>query len=175
MKRISYLISALILIFIISACARPREEKEEKKGSPKVDTREIKAVEYPVPENLSAALPGLLNDRIRIWKEISPTINLVAYFKDYSLKKAIESAASAFLILLEKPEFRDGIDFWIIQIQPEKGSEVLVWGVKPEEAEQYQKSKDLKSFFKDSEYVLVNDQIIPKGDERVKFLSEDAK
>lgn len=168
MRKFLSFILLLIIVSISSYCARPKEEKNEKKA-PQMQTKPIKAEEYQIPEELAQALPGLVNDKIRIWREISPTINLVAYFEDYSLKKAIEQAARAFLVLLEKPEFKNQIDFWIIQIQPKEGPNVMVWGVKPEEVEQYKKTRDLKSFFRDSEYVLINDQIIEKGDERLKY------
>ncbi len=150
------------------ACARPREEKAEAKTVPKAEYKTVKPDEFPIPAKLAEALPGLVNDKIRIWKEISPSINLVVYAKGYNLKKAMEESARAFLALSGNPEFRNRVDFWIIQIQPEQGPEVLVWGARPSEVDQYQKTLDLKSFFRDSEYVLINDQIISKGDDRLK-------
>jgi len=169
MRKIFSLIILASAPALIFACARPREEKAEQKNAPQAEYRQVKPVEFPIPEKLADALPGLLNDKIRIWKDISPSINLVVNSQDYNLKKAIEQAGQGFVALLDDPEFRNGVEFWIIQIQPAQGSEVLVWGVRPLEAEQFQKSKDLKGFFKDSEYVLINDQIIGKGDDRLKF------
>jgi len=170
MPKLKYGIALILAAGLAGACARPNAEKPESRNQPKAEYQELKAEEYAVPAKLAETLPGLKNDKLRIWKEISPTINLVAYFPDYTLKNALERSAAAFLILVENPAFKNGIDFWIIQTQPEKGAEVLVWGVKPSEAEQYQKSGDLKTFFRDSEYVLVNDQILPKGDDRLKYL-----
>lgn len=170
MKRLA-LLALIFLCALATGCARPKPEEGEKKNAPKAEYKELKADEYPIPEPLKAALPGLVNDKVRIWKEISPTVNLVAYFPGYTLELAVKQASEAFLVLLENPAFKDGIDFWIIQVQPEKGTEVLVWGVRPAEAEQYKNSKDLNAFFKDSEYVMVNDQVIEKGDSRLKFLA----
>ncbi len=170
MHKFKYLIVLLASAGLGFGCARPNPEKPENQNAPKAEYKQAQADEYPVPPKLAEALPGLLNDKVRVWKEISPTINLVAYFPDYSLKKALDQSAAAFLVLLENPEFRNGIEFWIIQVQPQKGSGVLVWGAKPAEVEQYKQSGDLKTFFRDSEYVLVNDQIIPKGDDRLKYL-----
>jgi len=165
-----FLILSCAVLFACS-CARPRQEEAEKKGQPQAEYKNLKADEYAIPEKLKETLPGLVNDKIRIWKEISPTVNLVAYFPDYSLEKAVKQASEAFLILREDPNFKNGIDFWIIQIQPEEGPQLLVWGVRPSEAEQFAQSKELKAFFRDSEYVLVNDQIIEKGDARLKYLA----
>ena len=171
MRRAGGIFALLVFLLGIFSCARPKpEEKTEKK--PKAEYKEIKAEEYPVPEQLKELLPGLLNDKIRIWREIAKTINLVAYMKDYSLEKAIEKSAQVFLLLRQYPEFKKDIEFWIIQLQPEKGSEVLVWGVRPSEVEEYQASGDLRKFFAQSEYVLINDQIIEKGEERLKYFPE---
>jgi hypothetical protein len=172
MKKPLLLLLACAVLFSFS-CARPRQEEKEKKGQPQAEYKDLKADEYPIPEKLKETLPGLVNDKIRVWKEISPTINLVAYFPDYSLEKAVRQASEAFLLLREEPKFRNGIDFWIIQIQPEEGPEVLVWGVRPSEVEQFAQAKKLKDFFRDSEYVLVNDQIIEKGEARLKYLTAE--
>jgi hypothetical protein len=172
MKRLASLITLIAICGLAFACARPKPEEPEKKNAPKAEYKNLKAEEYPLPEALKTALPGLVNDKIRIWKEISPpTVNLVAYQPDYSLERAIKAASEAFLTLLENPAFKNGVDFWIIQVQPEKGAEVMVWGVRPTEAEQFKISKDLTAFFRDSEYVLVNDQVVEKGDARLKYLA----
>jgi hypothetical protein len=172
MKKLAVLIALSVLYAMAAGCARPKQEEPEKKNAPKAEYKNLKAEEYPIPEPLKAALPGLVNDKIRIWKELSPpTVNLVAYFPNYSLNNAIKQTSDAFLVLLDNPAFKNGVDFWIIQVQPENGTDVLVWGVKPSEAEQFKTSKDLNAFFKDSEYVMVNDQVIEKGDNRLKFLA----
>ena len=172
MKKLAVLIALIFLYGMAFGCARPKQEEPEKKNAPKAEYKNLKAEEYPIPEPLKAALPGLVNDKIRIWKELSPpTVNLVAYSPDYSLDKAIKQASEAFLVLLDNPAFKNGVDFWIIQVQPDRGAEVLVWGVRPSEAEQFKNSKDLNGFFKDSEYVMVNDQVVEKGDSRLKFLA----
>ncbi len=41
--------------------------------------------------------------------------------------------------------------------------------MRPSEVEQYKKSKDLKAFFENSEYALIDDQIIARGADRLKF------
>lgn len=168
MNRLSVLM-ALVVLLSFGACTRPKKAPEQK-GPAAGQAKNITAEEYPIPDKLKEALPGLVNNKIRIWKEISPTVNLISYEPNYSLDNAIRQAAQAFLILAENPAFRNGIDFWIIQVQPEKGSEVMVWGVKPLEVDEYQKSNDLKAFFSNSEFVLINDQIIEKGDQRLKYL-----
>ena len=168
MKRLSILM-ALIVLLGFANCARPKKAPEPK-GQTAGPAKNITAEEYQIPDKLKEILPGLVNNKIRIWKEISPTVNLIAYEPNYSLDNAIKQAAQAFIVLTENPAFRNGIDFWIIQVQPEKGSEVMVWGVKPAEVDEYQKSNDLKAFFTNSEFVLINDQIIEKGDQRLKYL-----
>jgi hypothetical protein len=169
MRRLALAMAVLALVSVVGGCARPKQEETEKKNQPKAEYKNLKAEEYPIPDKLKETLPGLVNDKIRIWKDISPTVNLVAYFPEYSLEKAIKQASEAFLILQENPAFKHGIDFWIVQVQPEQGAEVLVWGVKPSEVEEFAASKDLKAFFANSEYVLINDQIIEKGDARLKY------
>jgi len=171
MRKLALLVACAALAGFALGCARPKEEGAGKQDQAKAQYQSPKVEEYPVPEPLKQALPGLVNDKIRIYKEISPTVNLVAYFPDYSLDKAVNAASQAFLVLLENPAFKAGVDFWIIQVQPEKGPGVLVWGVKPSEAEAFAKSRDLKAFFADSEYVLINDQIIDKGEPRLKYLA----
>ena len=172
MKKLAGVIALLVFYGMAAGCARPKQEEPEKKNAPKAEYKNLKAEEYPIPEPVKAALPGLVNDKIRIWKELTPpTVNLVAYFPGYTLDKAVKQAGDAFLALLENPAFKNGVDFWIIQVQPENGSEVLVWGVRPSEAEQFKNSKDINAFFKDSEYVMVNDQVIEKGDGRLKVLA----
>jgi hypothetical protein len=152
------------------SCARPKAEKPDEAKKPKVESAPVKVDEYAVPAKLSEALPGLINDKIRIYKDISPTVNLVANLKDYKLQDATDRAAQAFLALDDQPEFKNGIDFWIIQVQPEAGKESLVWGAKPAEVAQYKTDQDLKKFFANSEYVMVNDQILPKGEDRQKLI-----
>jgi len=171
MKRLRFMIMIGIWVGLAGSCARPMQEEPTEKTTPRAEYKKIKAEEYPVPDQLKEALPGLLNDKIRVWREISPTINLVVYSPNYSLDNAIKQAAQAFLILERNPEITKETDFWIIQIQPEKGPEVLVWGVRPSELELYKKTKDLKAFFENSEYVLINDQVIPKGAGRLEYFS----
>lgn len=171
MKRLALMILIAMGACLADSCARPMEEKQETTNTPKAEYKKLKAEEYPVPDQLKEALPGLLNDKIRIWREISPTINLVVYSPNYSLDRAIKQAAQAFLILEQNSAITKGNDFWIIQIQPEKGPEVLVWGVRPSEVEQYKKTKDLKDFFANSEYALINDQMIAKGASRLEYLN----
>ena len=93
----------LLIAGLAIGCARPVEKPSPKKQEEKVQIKQLKPEEYPVPEKLKEVLPGLLNDKIRIWREISPTINLVAYINDYSLEKAIKLCARAFMVLLENP------------------------------------------------------------------------
>jgi len=94
----------------------------------------------------------------------------VAYLPQYSLPDAIRRTAQAFVALTRDPRFSAGIEFWIIQTQPQQGSDVLVWGVRPTEALAYAQQGDLARFFTESEYLLVNDKIIPPGPERAQFL-----
>jgi len=171
MRKGLYIIALLGCLGLVFNCTRPKSEPDANRISPQAQYKEIKPLEYDIPQELNSALPGLLNDKIRVWKEISPTINLVAEIKDYSLGKAINYSAEAFLVLLAHPEFQEGIEFWIIQVQPSKGGEVLVWGVKPEEVKKYKEDGQLKSFFSESEYVLINDQIIEKGEPRIKHFN----
>ena len=167
----------MLIAGLAIGCARPVEKPSPKKQEEKVQIKQLKPEEYPVPEKLKEVLPGLLNDKIRIWREISPTINLVAYIENYSLEKAIKLCAHAFMVLLEKPEFKKDIQFWIIQIQPREreNPEILVWGVRPSEAEEYKQTGDLEKFFVNSEYVLINDMIIEKGNERLKHFPKTLK
>ena len=66
--------------------------------------KDIQAEVYPLPEGVKQALPGLLNDNIYIYREIAPTLNLVAYLPGYNLQKAPTIAAQAFLALADEPE-----------------------------------------------------------------------
>jgi hypothetical protein len=164
--------SLVIGLALVAACARPQPPESGPKSGPKVEYKDLKPEVYPVPEEVKQALPGLQNDNIYIYREVSPTINLVANLPQYSLPEAIRRTAQALVALTRDPRFRAGIDFWIIQTQPEpdKGPEVLVWGVRPAEALADAQQGDLTRFFTDSEYVLVNDKIIPAGPERAAFL-----
>jgi len=163
-------LSGVMLLLLVTACARPQPPESEKKPGPKIEYKDMKPEVYPVPEEVKQALPGLQNDNLYIYRDVSATINLVAYLPQYSLSDAIRRTALAFVALTRDPRFGAGIEFWIIQTQPEKGSEVLVWGVRPAEARAYAQQGDLARFFTDSEYLLVNDKIIPAGPERAQFL-----
>ncbi|HUT55167.1 MAG TPA: hypothetical protein VM658_17390 [bacterium] len=186
MKSKAMFAAALAAAIIMAGCAKPvQEKKPETDAGPKHEYKDIKPAVYDVPPGVAAALPGLLNDKVYVYREIAPTLNLVAYAPNYSLPKAPLMAAQAFEALAAVPEFRRGIEFWIIQIQPPAGaeqvpqkpgeaaapqnSEVFVWGVKPSEVDEYLKSKDLLSFISNSEYLLVNDENIPKGEARAKL------
>lgn len=173
-RKAKIFIAFSFIIILMLGCVRAQREKEASKSSESSSQvyKEINPETFPFPDRLKETLPGLQGDKIYVYKEISPTINLVAYFPEYSTEKAILRSAEAFLVLLEQEELKRGIEFWIIQVQPEKGDEVMVWGVKPSEVEAYARSKDITSFLRDSEYLLVNDKIIPKGEERLKYLSE---
>ncbi len=186
-RNIPGFVAALAAAVIMAACAKPAENpKPEGEAGARHEYKDIKPEVYDIPPGVAAALPGLQNDKIYIYPEIAPTLNLVAYAPNYSLAEAPRMAAKAFQALAPVPDFRKGVDFWIIQIQPEAGaqqvpehpaeaaaapqsSEVFVWGVKPAEVDEYLKSRDLLSFITDSEYLLVNDQIIPKGGDRAKL------
>lgn len=159
---------------IAVACARPAEQNkpEEKKG--KHEYKDIKPETYPFPAGVKEALPGLLGDSIYVYREIAPTVNLVSYEQDYSREGAVNKMVRALLAMAAVPELRQGIEFWIIQVQPrpEKESEagpsqVVVWGVMPAEVDRYRDSGDLAGFIRNSEYLLVDDQIIPRGDDRL--------
>jgi hypothetical protein len=164
------LIIMVLAGLVLSSCARPESEPQEKESGPKREYRDIKPEVFPIPEEIRETLPGLRNDKFYLYRDISPTLNLVAYVPDYSLDAAISMAAKTFVHMKSDPEFKKGIEFWIIQIQPEpgKGAEVMVWGVRPDQADEYARTGDLVSFFRDSEYVLVNDEIIPAGEARLK-------
>jgi hypothetical protein len=176
---------AALVTFLVVGCARPSEDKKpEAAPDSRHVYKELKAETYPVPEGVKKALPGLLNDNIYLYREIAPTLNLVSYEKDYSLAGAAKMAADAFMALSVDPEFRKQIEFWIIQVQPEpagdevsagvdeaKASEtkarVFVWGVRPEEVDEYKKSKDMREFIRNSEYMLIDDVIVQKGESRL--------
>jgi hypothetical protein len=160
----------VLACLLLSACAQPQGSAPAKEQEPRREYREIKPEIWPIPEDIADALPGLLNDNFYLYREISPTLNLVAYVPEYSLEKAINMAAKAFMLMTGEPRYKEGIEFWIIQVQPlpEKGQDVMVWGVRPEEAEAYARTGDLSAFFRDSEYVLIDDEIIPAGDLRLK-------
>ena len=163
-----------MLLLLASACSRPPQPESEAKAGPKVETKDLKPEVWPVPDEVKQALPGLQNDNLYLYREVSPTLNLVAYFPQYSLAEAIRGVARAFVALTRDPKFKAGIEFWIIQVQPREGKEVLVWGVRPAEAEAYARTQDLARFFTESEYVLVNDKIIPAGPDRAKYLGPAA-
>ncbi len=168
--RIVWLVLACLFF---SACFQPQGSPEPKEKEPKREYREIKPEVWPIPGDIRDALPGLLNDKFYLYREISPTLNLVAYVPEYTLEKAINMAAKAFVLMTREPGYKEGIEFWIIQIQPEpeKGRDVMVWGVRPQEAEAYARAGDLSAFFRDSEYVLIDDKIIPAGKDRLKHWS----
>ncbi len=170
-----------VLLLLASSCTRPAEEQEQRKEEKKHVYKDLKPEVYPVPGKIKDALPGLLNDNIYVYREIAKTVNLVAYVPDYSREAAIKMMSEAFLALSGKDELRKDIDFWIIQIQPQppgeeaqqspgnegEESQVVVWGVRPAEVDQYKQSGDLAEFLKTSEYLLVDDEIIAKGEERM--------
>lgn len=161
------------MILLLSFCARPQQEEQASGENLKREYREIKPEILTISEELRSALPGLLNDNLYLYREISPSLQLVAYVPDYSLSGAVNIAAKAFTIMTKAPDYRKGMEFWIIQIQPEpeNGDSVLVWGVRPEEADRYVNSSNLEAFFTQSEYVLIDDKIIPPGDERARAFS----
>jgi len=158
------------VVLLTSACARPPAPEAEKKSGPKMEYKDLKPEIYPVPEEVKQALPGLQNDNIYVYREVSPTLNLVAYLPQYSLPEAIQRTARAFVALAKDPRFQAGLEFWIIQTQPRQGPELLVWGARPAEVLAYVRHHDLARFFTESEYVLVNDKIIPAGPDRAQFL-----
>ena len=164
-------LSVIFMILVASACSRPPQPEAASKPGPKIEQKELKPEIWPVPEAVKQALPGLLNDNLYVYREISPTVNLVAYFPEYSLPDAVRRMAQAFVALTRDPKFTTGLEFWIIQVQPREGSEVVVWGVRPSEAKAYAQNPDLARFFSESEYVLVNDKIIPAGPDRLAFLN----
>ncbi len=177
-------LAALTLSLIASlaiACATPAEKpgKEEKNG-PRHVYKDIKPEVYDMPAAVREALPGLLEqNKIFVYREISPTVNLVAYAPEYSKESAAKMIANAFLALREVPDLREDIDFWIVQVQPEpkkaaphpeeigQKADVIVWGVKPSEVDRFAESGDLKLFLETSEYLLVDDVIIQKGPQRL--------
>lgn len=163
---------------LVIGCAKPTEENKPAPETPgKHVYKDLKAEVYALPEAVIKALPGLLNDKIYLYREIAPTLNLVAYTPEYSREAAVKMSAEAFLALAPVPEFRKGVEFWIIQIQPMPEAEakaaagqsqVVVWGVRPGEVDAYQSSGDLGAFLQNSEYLLVDDKIIAKGPDRGK-------
>lgn len=167
---ISMIIAAGIIIFA-AGCASPAPEPgpEEKQG--KHDYKDLSAETVEFPAGLKEALPGLQGDRIYMYKEVAPTANLLSYEKDYEREKALTMMAKAFTTLTDTPELRENIEFWIIQVQPpaDSGEEsrLVVWGARPGEADAYKKDEDLKKFVRTSEYLMVDDRIIPKGDARL--------
>ena len=161
--------SLLVMILAAFACSRPPAPQAAAKPGPRIEQKELKPEIWPVPEAVKQALPGLQNDNLYVYREISPTVNLVAYFPEYSLPDAIRRMAQAFVAMTQDPKFSVGIDFWIIQVQPAQGPEVVVWGVRPSEAVAYAQNHDLTRFLSESEYLLVNDKIIPAGPERLPF------
>lgn len=180
--RISWILLPVLVIAGTMSCARPadREKKEKEKEKQRHVHKELKPDVHPVPDGVARALPGLQNDNIYIYREVAPLIGLVAYEKDYSRTSAIKKAARAFEAMLSDPDLQKGIEFWIIQVQPAKEtkeeekegkSRVVVWGVRPSEVKEYRESKDLPGFVRTSEYMLVDDEIIEKGDERLDMFS----
>lgn len=174
-------ISAVLIVALLAAafsvsCAQPAAEKKDDKA-PRHVYKDLQAEVMPVPEGVREALPGLQNDNIYVYREISPVITLISYEKDYGREEAMRMAARAFLALLGKKEHEEGIDFWIIQVQADPGGDkaadgggkarLVVWGVRPEEAKKYAAEKDLAAFIENSEYLLVDDVIIPAGPRRL--------
>jgi len=174
------------LVMAFSGCAQPPDQTDaDDTANGRHTYKEIKPDVVPVPEGVIKALPGLLNDNLYLYKEIAPSLNLVAYVPQYSPAGAIEMCAKAFVVLADdpNPQLTDDIDFWIIQIQPAPGSadvpvqpgdpankhdsRLVVWGVRPVEVEAYKKTGDLAKFLTTSEYLLVDDKIIPAGDARI--------
>src|SRR4030042_6549958 len=86
---------SVVMLLLVTACPRPEPPESEKKPGPKVEYKEMKPEVYPVPEEVKQALPGLQNDNIYIYRDVSPTINLVADLPQYSLPDAIKRTASA--------------------------------------------------------------------------------
>jgi len=178
---------ALCAAFLLLAlgCASPAPVPEQDADKSRHQFKELKPEVHPLPEGVIKALPGLQNDNLYIYREIAPLISLVAYVPDYSREAALEMAVAAFESLAPKPELREGIEFWVIQVQPDpdqeneqwkkdgkKGappSRVVVWGVRPQEFDQYQESRDLAALVRDSEYLLVDDRIITQGPDRLKL------
>ena len=161
----------LLATATLFACSRPPAPEAQQKPGPKIEYQDLKPETWPVPEEVKAALPGLQNDNLYVYRDVSPTVNLVASLPQYARKDAIERCARAFTALTRDPKLAAGIDFWIIQVQPEEGNEVLVWGVRPAEAQAYAQTGDLNKFFTESEYLLVDDKIIPAGPERAAYLN----
>jgi hypothetical protein len=190
MKRITSKLAAaaaaVALLALLAACARPEPKKPAENASDSRHTyKDIKPEVVAIPDAVAKALPGLQNDNLYLYREIAPTLNLVAYVPDYSRVAAVKMMAEAFTALANdpNPKLRDGIEFWIIQIQPEaktepapkpgeQKSQVVVWGVRPSEADAYKQSKDLANFLAASEYLLVDDEIIPAGNGRMKPFPE---
>ncbi len=178
MKICRTLVAAFLLVWCAS-CATPAD-RQDKKSDEKTRHvhKELKPDIYEIPEGVKKALPGLQNDKIYIYREVAPLFGLVSYEEDYDRTRAVEQAAEAFLALLSGPVLQKEIEFWIVQVQPaeeaakdkrEGKSRVVVWGVRPSEVEEYRKSGDLAGFVRSSEYILVDDEIIDKGDERLEF------
>jgi len=182
-------VGAILLCALGLGCAKKAEEKKPEEQSPaKHEYKEMKPEVYAIPEGVKKALPGLENDNIYIYREAAKTINLVAYVPDYSNAASAEMCAEAFSALAREPELKKDIDFWIIQVQPEpaasevpmkpqaaekpKTDYVFVWGVKPAEVDAYLKSKDILEFLRTSEYLLIDDEIIPKGESRLDYFFE---
>lgn len=177
--KIRLLIAFWLVAALAISCARPADRDKDKKKAEDEQRHVYKELEpdvHPVPEGVAEALPGLLNDNIYIYREVAPLLTLVSYEKDYSRVSAVRKAARAFLALLSEPAFQEDIEFWIIQVQPreetkqekQKGkARVVVWGVRPEEVKQYRESGDLGRFLRSSEYLLVDDEIIEQGEERL--------
>jgi hypothetical protein len=170
------LLAAALAILLAAACSRPAPKPAASAATGKHEYKELKAEEYPLPEGVKTALPGLQNDKVYLYREVAPTLNLVVYAPAYSRAAAIKEMAEAFVALADEPEFRRGIDFWIVQVQPQpvagepkpSSSQVVVWGVRPQEVDAYRDSGDLAAFLKDSEYLLVDDRIIEKGEARLR-------
>jgi len=178
MKTWRILVAAFLLVWCAN-CATPAD-RQDKKSDEKTRHvhKELKPEIYEMPQGVKQALPGLQNDKIYIYREVAPLFGLVSYEEDYDRTRAVKQAAEAFLALLADPALQKDMEFWIIQVQPAKEdakdksqgkSRVVVWGVRPSEVEEYRKSGDLANFVRSSEYMLVDDEIIDKGDERLEL------
>ena len=84
----------IVLAVVIAGCAQPADEKQPAATEkPKHVYKELNPETHPVPAGVKEALPGLLNDNIYLYREIAPTLNLVAYVPEYSREGAIKMAA----------------------------------------------------------------------------------
>ena len=163
-------------MLLCSGCQKEKNPIEslapsEAKPTGKREYGEIKPVVLPLPPAAVNALAGtdVYNNPLKEVQMYFRVMTLVVYRDRFDVKDFLDRMAIAFNVFALTPVFSKEADSWTIQVQARGGPKFVTMTCTPKQVNEYVRSHDVASLLTQCDFMMINDMIISKPEERLDY------